>query len=256
MLYGNCLRMWIPTGLLPAGTSVIDESGTPKTVTLTIPSVAIADEGLYRCTISNDGGSDVSETAGLAVKRQLAHYEFEGNANDTNNGGGITNDGVATMWANESATPDITYAATGLPGLGDGVVFNATTDVTDPNQSYIQLPITAYPNSDVGGGLESGTITCWIKPKTTRDCYWCYLMTASIRRYNFSVQNTTSLRIYRRNDFHNESNIYFSPSNPPDGEMWYFAAATWGDANGQLRTYIAPADRKWVPRRYRQRCSG
>ena len=227
---------WVPAG----GTSVIDEVSTPKTVTLTIPGVAVADEGLYRCTISNNGGSDVSEMSGLAVKRLLAYYEFEGNANDTNDGGGITNDGVAIMWANESVTPDITYAASALPSLGDGVVFNANTAETDPNQSYIQLPITAYPNSDVGGGLDAGTITCWIKPKMTGTVIGAFndgLNTA----LQLSVQNTTSLRIYKRNDFHNENNVYFSPSNPPDGDTWYFAAATWGDANGQLRTYIAPA---------------
>ena len=228
---------WIAAG----GTSVIDESGTPKTVTLTIPGVAIADEGLYRCTVTNDGGATVSETPGrLAVKRQLAYYAFEGNANDTNTGGGITNDGIATVWANETATPDITYAATGLPGLGDGVVFNASTDVVDPNQSYIQLPMTAYPNADVGGGLDAGTITCWIKPKTTGTVIGVFNdgLNTSVQ---FSVQNTTSLRIFRRNDFHNESNLYFSPPTAPDGETWYFAAVTWGDANGQVRTYIAPA---------------
>jgi hypothetical protein len=232
-----------PNWVAARGTSVIDEVSTPKTVTLTISGVSIADEGLYRCVISNDGGTInvISDgTAGLAVKRQLARYEFEGNANDTHNGGGITNDGIAAIWGSESASPDITYAATGLAGLGDGVVFNASTDVTDPNQSYIQLPMTAYPNANVGGGLDAGTITCWIKPKTTGTVIGTFndgLNTA----LQFSVQNTTSLRIYKRNDFHNENNVYFSPSNPPDGETWYFAAATWGDANGQLRTYIAPA---------------
>ncbi len=227
---------WIAAG----GTSVIDESGTPKTVTLTIPGVAIADEGLYRCLISNDGGSDLSETATLAVKRQLAHYAFEGNANDTNTGGGITNDGIATVWANESAMPDITYAATGLAGLGDGVVFNATTDMADPNQSYIQLPITAYPNSDVGGGLDAGTITCWVKPQTTGTIIGTFndgLTTGVL----FSIQNTTSARIFKRNEFNSQNNIYFSDPNLTDGDAWYFIASTWGDENGQLKTYIARA---------------
>lgn len=227
---------WVAAG----GSSVIDESGTPKTVTLTIPNVSIADEGLYRCTISNNGGSDMSATAGLAVKRQLAHYEFEGNANDTNNGGGIKNDGIPVMWANETATPDITYAATGLAGLGDGVVFNAATADTDPNQSYIQLPITAYPNSDVGGGLEAGTITCWVKPKTTGTMIGTFNdgLTTGIL---FSIQNVTSARIFKRNEFNSQNNIYFSDPNLTDGDAWYFVAATWGDENGQLKTYIAKA---------------
>ena len=231
------------TWVAARGTTVIDESSIPKTVTLTITGVTVADEGRYRCTITNNGGTTtiVSDgTAGLAVKRQLARYQFEGDANDTNNGGGIKNDGIAASSAGASVLPDITYAATGLTGLGNGIVFNAATADTDPNQSYIQLPLTAYPNSDVGGGLKAGTITCWIKPKTTGTIMGTFndgLNTA----FQLSVQNTTSLRIYKRNDFHNENNVYFSPSNPPDGDTWYFAAATWGDANGQLRTYIAPA---------------
>lgn len=225
------------------GTTVIDESGTPKTVTLTIPYVDVADEGRYRCSISNDGGTThiVSDgTAGLAVKRQLAYYAFEGNANDTSNSGGIWNDGIPAVSGDASATPDITYAPTGLAGLGDGVVFNASTDATDPNQSYIQLPMTAYPNSDVGGGLEAGTITCWVKPKTTGAIIGTFndgLTTGFL----FSIQNITSARIFKRNEFNVQNNVYFSDPNLTDGDAWYFVASTWGDENGQLKTYIARA---------------
>lgn len=223
------------------GTTVIDEISVAKTVTLTIPDIAVADEGFYRCTVTNDNGNTnvVSDgTARLVVKRILAHYAFEGNANDTNNGGGIRNDGAPAGGA--ALMPDITYAPTGLTGLGDGVVFNAATAELDPNQSYIQLPMTAYPNADVGGGLSAGTISCWVKARTTGTVIGAFndgLNTG----LQFSVQNATGMRIFRRNEFHNELGEYFSDPDLTTGDEWYFVAATWGNGDGKVRTYIARA---------------
>ncbi len=243
----NAVWEVLPNGgadwIAASGTSTINESSVPKTVTLTIPHVAVADEGLYRCLISNDGGATkiVSDgTAGLAVKRQLAHYAFEGNANDTNNGGGIKNDGTAAIWGNASAVPDITYAPTGLSGLGNGVVFNAITADTDPNQSYIQLPITAYPNANVGGGLAAGTISCWVKAKSPGTILGVFndgLYTA----FELSVYTATSSRTFKRNQGSNQNTETINAPHLTDSDAWYFVASTWGAADGKLRTYIARA---------------
>ena len=230
---------WVAAGGVP----IVDENSVPKTVTLVISDVTVADEGLYRCTISNNSGAMTVVSAGmtgLAVKRQLAHYAFEGNAQDTNTGGGIKNDGIAAIYGDISLLPDITYAATGLAGWGDGVVFNASTVDTDPNQSYIQLPITGYPNADVGGGLVAGTISCWVKAKNPGTILGTFndgLYTG----FEFSVHNATNARIYKRNQGSNQNFETISASHLTDGEAWYFVASTWGDADGKLRTYIARA---------------
>jgi hypothetical protein len=227
------------TWVAARGATVINESSTSKTVTLTIPGITITDEGRYRCTVTNNGGATniVSDgTAGLVVKRQLAHYQFEGNANDTNNGGGIKNDGIAAIPAGALVTPDITYAPTGLTGLGDGVVFNATTADTDPNQSYIQLPITAYPNADIGGGLSAGTISCWVKAKSPGTILGTF-NTGLLTGFEFSVYTATSARTYKRNEASNQSFETINAPHLTDSDAWYFVATTWGAADGKLRTY-------------------
>ncbi|MGE4285485.1 MAG: LamG-like jellyroll fold domain-containing protein [Phycisphaerae bacterium] len=229
----NGATEWVPA----SGSSAIDESGEINTVTLTIPSVELTDEGLYRCTVFNTGGSEVSGTASLVVERLLAYYAFEGNANDTN-GGAVTNDGTPTVGGGN--VPDITYA-TSLAGLGDCVVFNASTEATDPNQSYIELPLAAYPNSNIGGGVTTGTITCWVKPKSTGSVIGTFnegLTTGFL----FSVQTDTSMRIFRRNEYNNENNVYFGQNTPYNSETWYYIAATWGDEDGKVKTYFAAAD--------------
>jgi hypothetical protein len=231
------------TWVAARGTAVINENSVPKTVTLTIPGVAVADEGRYRCTITNNGGvtNIISDgTAGLAVKRQLAHYAFEGNVNDTNDGGGIKNDGIAAFSGGSSVTPDITYAPTGLTGLGNGVVFNASTLQTDPNQSFIQLPITAYPNANVGGGLAAGTISCWVKAKSPGTILGVFndgLLTA----FELSVYTATSARTFKRNQGSNQNSETISAPHLTDSDAWYFVASSWGDADGKLRTYVARA---------------
>lgn len=225
----NGATEWVPAN----GSSAIDAG----TVTLTIDNVTLADEGQYRCTLINAGGTAVSDTGSLVVERMLAYYAFEGNANDTN-GGAVVNDGVATVGGEN--TPDITYEA-GIAGLGSAVVFNASTDPADPNQSYIQLPLTAYPNSEIGGGLASGTFTCWVKPQSIGTVIGTFNdgLTTGIQ---FAVQTDTSMRIFRRNQNNNQNNVYFGQDTPYNGETWYFIAATWGDEDGKVKTYFASED--------------
>jgi len=139
----------------------IDETGTPKTATLTIAGTGTADEGLYKCKLTDAGGADESNTVGLAVKRLVAHYAFEDNLTDAVFTG--TNDGTAKN-TDPARTPDISYT-TGV--VGKALLVNSTTDAADPNQSYVELPMTAYPKAGPGGGLEAGTILCWVKTEDT-----------------------------------------------------------------------------------------
>jgi len=55
------------------------EPGTilSETDTLTIADVQAADEGAYKCTVTNAFGSATSEAAGLALKELIGHWPFE-----------------------------------------------------------------------------------------------------------------------------------------------------------------------------------
>ena len=112
--------------------------------TLTIIGAASTDEGDYVCTLTNIGGEVVSDTAALRLKKLLAWYEFEQNADDsagTNNG---------------TAVPGMDYS-TGLVG----------SYAVDPNgANYIELSTDAYPKAGFGNGLDSFTYSAWVKRGT------------------------------------------------------------------------------------------
>jgi hypothetical protein len=109
--------------------------------TLTITGAASTNEGDYICTLTNIGGQTVSDVASLALKKLLAWYEFEQNADDsagTNNG---------------TAVPDMDYSA-GLVG----------SYAVDPNgANYIELSTDAYPKAGFGNGLDAFTYSTWVK---------------------------------------------------------------------------------------------
>ena len=116
------------------------------TDTLTIVNAQGNDTGLYYCTLQNAAGTLLSDNAALALKRLLAWYQFENNADDSigsNHGvevGGLvyTSDVIVT-------TGGQAYAA-------------------DPNGvSYVELTTDAYPKAGFGNGLDAGTISFWIK---------------------------------------------------------------------------------------------
>ncbi len=112
--------------------------------TLTITGAASADEGDYVCTLTNTAGQTISDTATLRLKKLLAWYEFEQNADDsagTNNG---------------TAVPDMDYSA-GLVG----------SYAVDPNgANYIELSTDAYPKAGFGNGLDAFTFSAWVKRGT------------------------------------------------------------------------------------------
>ena len=136
-------------------TVVITDLGDGSfTSTLSIGNVEIPDEAEYYCSVTN--GSAETETtlsAGLTVKRLLAYYPFDGNANDA----------VGTVHGtlknidpnNEESLP---VFISGVPTLGSAVEFDGT--------QYVDLSTDAYPKSGLGGGLEAGTILCWVRIDT------------------------------------------------------------------------------------------
>ena len=207
-------------------TAALDEVSTPKTSSITIAATE-GDEGLYRCTITNNGGADTSDTAEVVIKRLLAYYEFESDLTDSAYG----NDGTAVH--SDGLTPDITYT-TGI--VGDAVVFNASSDPEDPNQSYVQLPATAYPNAKIGGGLKTGTIFCWIKTDNVGTVIGT-LNDEYTTGFSFGVQGDTYARLFVRDDNANQIQPTMNEDDLTAGTDWYFIAATW-DYEGTSRTFI------------------
>ncbi len=218
-----------------SGTAALDEASVPQKSTLTINSVSLADEGLYRCSLSNDGGSTVtvSGNAELVVKRRLAYYPFDGNADDfygVNNG--------TPMNVDPNRTPDITYTA-GVVGT-QAVVFNASTESTDPNQSFIELSATAYPNNTIGGGLKSGSICCWVKSSTGSGAIMGNINGTTEEpnqdAWYFRYNSATQFRLFMRDYDQTATNAYANDPNLTDGD-WYFVAATW-QGGDESRIYI------------------
>lgn len=129
-------------------TVVVDyDGGTLEgSTTLSIANIEAADDGDYYCVLNNATGIDIpSASAQLIVRRLVARYGFEGNANDAIG----TNDGTETA--------GITYG----PGVvgANAIMFNRSDNV--------ELPAGAFPRGEAGKGIDQGTVTLWVKTTTT-----------------------------------------------------------------------------------------
>lgn len=112
--------------------------------TLTLSNVAVADAGYYYCKATNPGETR-SNPARLSIKRQLAHWALDGNADDSS--GNALN---GTLF--------------GEPNFVDGV--NTTTGQAmefDGVNDYIAEPNNTSDFSDFAPGM---TISVWAKPTT------------------------------------------------------------------------------------------
>lgn len=106
--------------------------------TLTIPDAQV--DAQYYCNVTNDGGTVKSNTVNLRIKRLIAHYQFEGNANDSspsNLNGALVGDPVFTAGLNQNT--------------GQAMVFDGANDFVDLPDDF----------SDFSGGI---TISVWAKP--------------------------------------------------------------------------------------------
>ncbi|MEN6309770.1 MAG: LamG-like jellyroll fold domain-containing protein [Anaerohalosphaeraceae bacterium] len=105
--------------------------------TLTSSNAALADDGGYTCVAQNSGGkSDPTSVAYLVIKRKLAHWAFDDNANDAT--------GVYTG----TAFGEPVYTA---GKLGQALVFDGVDD-------YVKLP-EGFANFRAGL-----TFTVWANP--------------------------------------------------------------------------------------------
>ncbi|HOL90079.1 MAG TPA: immunoglobulin domain-containing protein, partial [Anaerohalosphaeraceae bacterium] len=120
--------------------AITNGTGDLYTVTLTLANVETADDGAYTCVAENVGGSSApTEAAYLVIKRPIAYWPLEGNADDAVNGYDGTLLGSPVFEAGK---------------VGQAMVFDGLND-------WIDLP-------DGFANFRSGlTFTVWAKPTAT-----------------------------------------------------------------------------------------
>jgi hypothetical protein len=160
--------------------NVIDESDfaltSPSATTNTLilgaapSSVSKNHQKYYYCRVSNastvsGGGTNpdvYSNVVSLVVERKVAEYLFNGNLTDTSG-----------MAFNGTGVGSPTYV-TGVGGSGQALSLNGTSQ-------YVEIGNPADPNTfnkcfpradllaegGIGGGLDIGTVMCWIKLNVT-----------------------------------------------------------------------------------------
>lgn len=148
---------------------VIDDPGdTPidgaVTDSLSIAGVALSDQGYYYCRVTNSVDSIYSDVVILVAGRMVGEYLFDGDLTDEttedNHGQGKTVSGLPEP--NSLLATNTTLAFdTGVNGTGLAVVLTAPDE-------YIDFGTGAYPKAGslingIGGGMEEGAITCWVK---------------------------------------------------------------------------------------------
>ncbi len=104
-----------------------DKVGTDSS-SLSITPAAAADEGYYYCVVTNDGGTDTSDTAKLGVRHMMAMYSMDqtGGYDGSNYLDTSTEDAIENHAALEGTlTPTF---VTGADGTANGAVL-----ITDPN---------------------------------------------------------------------------------------------------------------------------
>jgi hypothetical protein len=125
------------------------------TDTLTISNAQVADEGRYYCEVSNDYGTDTSDTAGLWTKRLVAHWTFDDTLDSSQP--------LGSIWTGVCIEPG------GSGGGGDSTI-SPTYDVDSISGKSLRLG--ADPNhvritgsEDFFNFYPNGfTASAWVKP--------------------------------------------------------------------------------------------
>lgn len=192
-----------------------------QTNTLVILNPDSYDEGGYSCQVTaENGGVTMSNTAFVKMKRLLARYPFELNANDaigTNHG---------------TAVGGLFYASDVLVKL-DGQTWAAEPD----GVSYVQLPAGAYPKAGFGNGLETGSIAFWFKGNLyTRQTVIGSANDGSTTFIQVQAPYTSGgvIRLYLRSENNNELDCQTSGTTLLDNK-WHYVAVTYEVSSGTAR---------------------
>lgn len=243
--------------------AVIDDGDVPisqaiggNTDTMTISARNKAYQAYYYCRVWNDstvsgGGTqpDVySDIVSLVVERKVAEYLFDGNFNDT-----------STMAFHGAGVGSPTFVS-GVGDSGQALSLDGSTqyvvlgDPADPNTFN-----KAFPRADllaeggIGGGLDVGSITCWIKLNpTAADQISPIMFNANggwpHTEFRFEIPTdsaaaNTNLRSYIWGDtgdllFWMDVNpVWADPFNMGGDGQWHMLALTW-DMNGTVKSYV------------------
>ena len=200
-------------------------------------SIGTGHQKYYYCRVANastvsGGGTydDVySNVVSLVVERMVAQYQFESNLNDTNP--------VTTDRHNGTGVNGPTFST-------DSVEGTYSLSLDGVNQ-YVTLGDTAYPkaslpSSGIGGGLDMGSILCWVKATQAGGI----LTNADPNtRAAFQVEGDGYGAIIVRGGTtqvgyqYTQASPYYNLVN--DGN-WHLLAATW-DMNGNMNMYVDTA---------------
>lgn len=214
------------------------------TSTLIIKDVSPEDQSRYYCIISNSS-SEIAESrkVSLAVKHLLAHYAFENNFEDWMGGPS------GTPMSNDPNYPTLGFVE-GIAGEAAVSLRAAPTDNT--RGQSIDLSREAFPKAGPGNGLETGTISMWIKP--TRTLMPMTLMSnfnENIREnpedagigttgFSFSMSSTSQIRMVVRGE--PIDGAYYEMGTVQGGteslmDEWHHVVTTW-KAGSHIDLYI------------------
>ncbi|MEJ5260924.1 MAG: LamG-like jellyroll fold domain-containing protein [Anaerohalosphaeraceae bacterium] len=204
--------------------------------TLTITETEQSDQAWYYCLLTNGPAPAVqSDSAGLVIKKLLAHYEFENNFLDSVG----THHGIG-----RSADPNSPAG----PVFVDGIVGSRAVFFNGINQ-YIELDASAYPNGGLGGGMNSGTISCWVKAVQPGMLYSNYndnLGTTGLTGYGLSLTAgaASNARIHVRGQTGTgtPADVGAAEGRPAGvstmiDSQWHHIAAAW-QTGGRLIVYV------------------
>jgi len=213
--------------------AVADESDTvvltgidEDTLEIAIDSdvaAAVSSQGYYYCVLDN-GIQVTSDMAMLTIKRLIAHYPFDGSADDVSV---QDNDGV---WA------DPTLEAYEPGVIGQAAVFAGE----DPN-SYINVGLTAPPSSDpfIGGTLE-GSVAYWIKTTGTGFMNICGTFNAADNsgfQVNINEGGFGNVRTFIRGGATNNIAVGLGADTTLFDGQWHHLAFTWNAAANVSEIY-------------------
>ncbi|MBN1376497.1 MAG: immunoglobulin domain-containing protein [Dehalococcoidia bacterium] len=217
-----------------ANVSVDDSSVGTDSNTLDVTITSSSDEAYYYCKMSNDDTEPngvypktVTNTAELAIKRLLARYKFEQNANDSI--GGKHGTVVDTSWNPVTGAYD------------EGIIDDNCVELLGTDE-VVLLPSDAYPNTGLASGLRQGTITAWFKTPDIVSGYNNLIIA------NYNASNNSAFGLYVQDD--NDAGFWMRGSDGKEGsstgrpgislqdDQWHMMAVTYNGSDSLIAVYV------------------
>lgn len=237
--------------VIDAGDTAVSASVGGQSDTLTIATHNKAYQAYFYCRVSNSytetgGGTEpdvYSNVVSLVVERKIAEYLFDGNLNDTSG-----------MALNGTGVGSPTFV-TGAGGVGQALSLDGATQYVEVTNGFPRADLFTDTEAGLGGGLDVGSIMCWVKLDATAADQVSPIMANANdgwpnTQYRFeifadSAGANTNLRSYIWGETNDGTLLYWMDVNPVyadpfnmggDGQ-WHMLAATW-DMNGSVKAYL------------------